>query len=78
MRRTISLFVIILFISLSFFSTQINGQSSSGMEKHKLPPQHFAPDREFDLVNIKLELGFNLDKKELKGKAIEKITPLRD
>ena len=78
MRRIISTFVIILFISTSFLSAQTDGPSLARMRKHKFPPQHFAPNREFDLVNIKLDLNFDLDKKQLNGVAQEKINPLRD
>ena len=75
MRKLFSAFILVLFISLPLTLAQMNGTSSGN---HKLPPEHFAPNREFDLVNIKLELNFNLDKKELIGKAIEKIAPLRN
>ena len=75
MRKLFSAFILVLFISLPLTVAQMN-ETSSG--NHKLPPEHFAPNREFDLVNVKLELSFNLDKKELIGKAIEKIAPLRN
>ena len=78
MRRIISAFVIILFISTSLLSAQTDGPSLARMRKQKLPPQHLAPNREFDLVNIKLDLNFDLDKKQLNGVAQEKINPLRD
>ena len=78
MQRTFSAFIIILFISSSFLLAQTNGPSASRMGKQKLPPEHFAPNREFDLVNIKLDLSFDLDKKKLNGIAQEKINPLRD
>ena len=71
MRNFFSAFILVIFISFSTCTAQLK-------DSPKLPPEHFAPNREFDLVNIKLELSFNLDKKELMGKAIEKITPLRD
>jgi aminopeptidase N len=75
MRNLFSVFILILFISLPTTMAQMNGRAS---DNPKLPPQHFAPNREFDLVNIKLDLKFNLDKKELDGIASEKINPLRD
>jgi aminopeptidase N len=75
MRKLFSTFILVLFISLSTAMAQMNITSS---DNHKLPPEHFAPNREFDLVNIKLNLSFNLDKKELDGIASEKINPLRD
>ena len=71
MRKLFSGFILVLFISFPTCTAQLK-------ESPKLPPKHFAPDREFDLVNIKLELKFDLGKKELMGKAIEKIAPLRD
>lgn len=71
MRKLFSVFIITLFISFTTLTAQTK-------ELSKLPPEHFAPDREFDLINIKLDLSFNFDKKELFGTAVEKINPLRE
>jgi aminopeptidase N len=46
-------------------------------QTYKLPPEHFAPNKEFDMLNINLYFHFNLEKKELLGKAVGKIIPLR-
>ncbi len=71
MRKLFSYFVLVLFVSSLTLTAQTKVSA-------KLPPEHFAPEREFDLINIKLDLKFNFDKKELLGTAIEKINPLRE
>ncbi len=71
MRKLFSHFVLVLFVSSLTLTAQTKVSA-------KLPPAHFAPEREFDLINIKLDLKFNFDKKELLGTAIEKINPLRE
>jgi aminopeptidase N len=78
MRKLSLPFILILFVSLSMLTAQTRRTHSEPNNNHKLPPEHFAPNREFDLVNIKFNLSFNLDKKELDGIASEKINPLRD
>ncbi len=42
-----------------------------------LPPIRHAPNREFHMVNLALNLHFNIKKKEVIGEATEKIVPLR-
>lgn len=42
-----------------------------------MPPAHHAPNREFHMVNLKLQLHFNMNKKEVFGQATEEIVPLR-
>lgn len=60
-----------LFFTTIFFIS-INAQDSE-----KLPPEHFPPNREFDLLNLNLDLNFDLNKKELFGKVTQKIAPLQ-
>lgn len=45
--------------------------------QQSLPPIHHAPDREFYMLNVDLDLRFDLQKKEVFGAAIENIVPLR-
>lgn len=41
------------------------------------PPVHHAPNREFNLLNIKLQFHFGIKEHTVHGIATEKITPLR-
>ncbi len=78
MRKLFSAFTLILLILISSLSAQTMTSSHKENDNHKQLPEHFAPNREFDLVNIKLNLNFDLDKKKLNGIANETINPLRD
>jgi aminopeptidase N len=71
MRKHFLLAICIIFLIPVFITAQEKSPK-------KLPPEHFAPNREFDLINIKLDFSFNLAEKELIGKAEEKINPLSD
>jgi len=46
-------------------------------ESNALPPRHFPPNREFHMVNVGLNLSFDMQKRELFGTAVETIVPLR-
>ncbi len=70
LKKTVSLFVLSLFIPLSFLSAQPMFSNSEG-------PAHHAPDREFHMINLGLDFHFNIKKKEVIGIATEKIVPLR-
>jgi aminopeptidase N len=67
--RKFSSFVVLIFFVL------LGAVTLTAQEN--LPPVHHAPDREFHTVNIDLNLRFNMQKKELFGKVVEKIVPLR-
>ena len=41
------------------------------------PPVHHAPNRTFNLLNLKLKLHFNMAKKAVYGEATETLMPLR-
>ncbi|HKI47295.1 MAG TPA: M1 family metallopeptidase [Balneolales bacterium] len=41
------------------------------------PPAHHAPNRTFDLLNLKLKLHFDMSKKAVSGEATETLLPLR-
>ncbi len=67
------LFLVTLFPFLLFFGA---GFAQTG-EQSKVPPIHHAPDREFHMVNVGLNFRFDMKKKEVFGKAVETIVPLR-
>ena len=46
-------------------------------KNNKLPPEHRAPNREFNMLNIDLNFHFDLINKKLLGEATETIIPLR-
>ena len=64
---------ILIFISLFFISTS-NCQPQTN---RPLPPIRHAPNREFHMINLALNLHFNIQKKEVIGVATEKIVPFR-
>ncbi len=49
----------------------------SAAQSQTLPPVHHAPNREFHMKNITLNLKFDMSGKTLFGKATETIEPLR-
>jgi|YelNatPaOPRAMG01_1025707.scaffolds.fasta_scaffold00415_24 aminopeptidase N len=59
------LFALLLFFPSSFFPQDNN------------PLIQYAPNREFHMLHIDLNLHFNIEKKEIIGVATEKIVPLR-
>ncbi len=69
-RKSLTVFLVLLF-SFGIALAQPQHQS-------KLPPAHYAPNREFDMLNVSLSFRFNMQKKELFGTAVEKIVPLRE
>ncbi len=60
-------FVIPLFLLI--ISSPLFGQSR--------PPVHHSPNRTFDLLNLKLELRFDMSKSAVAGEATETLIPLR-
>ncbi|MEJ2616452.1 MAG: M1 family metallopeptidase, partial [Ignavibacteriaceae bacterium] len=63
----------LLFFLLLTCSIFINAQ----VNKNTIPPEHHAPNREFYLLNIILNLRFDLINKKLLGEATETLIPLR-
>ncbi len=63
----------LLILTMSICSILLNAQDKST----KLPPQHHAPNREFNMLNIDLNLHFDLLNKKLLGEATETLIPLR-
>ena len=47
------------------------------VNKNTLPPEQHAPNREFNMLNISLNLHFDLIEKKLSGEATETLVPLR-
>jgi len=50
---------------------------SSSVYAQKLPPVQHAPNREFHMTHLKLQLQFNMSQKSVTGEATETIVPLR-
>ncbi len=69
--KRLNYLVIILLFSTQFLLSQNTSSSDKFIEQQ-------APNREFHMVNLDLNLHFNLDKKEVLGVATEKIVPLRE
>ncbi len=64
---------LLIFVFL-FFTATFNCQSQTN---EPLPPIRHAPNREFHMINLALNLHFNLKNEEVIGVATEKIVPLR-
>ena len=63
----------LLFLLFLIHSIFINAQ----VNKNTVPPVHHAPNREFNMLNINLNLHFDLINKKLLGEATETLIPLR-
>lgn len=63
----------LLTLLLLTYSILINAQ----INKNTVPPEHHAPNREFNMLNINLSLRFDLINKKLLGEATETLIPLR-
>ncbi len=63
----------LLNLSLLTWTIFINAQ----VNLNKLPPEHHAPDREFNMLNINLNFHFDLSNRKLSGEAAETVIPLR-
>jgi len=62
----------------SFFSLlSILILSVSTLWGQSRPPKHHAPNRTFDLLNLKLKLQFDMSEKAVTGEATETLIPLR-
>ncbi len=71
MMKNLKCLFIVLFLSSQIISAQENSN-------HEIQIYQHAPDKEFHMVNLDLNLHFNLNKKEVLGVATEKIVPLRE
>ena len=65
--KQINYLLFFLLISIQFTIAQSLGE-----------PKQKVPDKEFHMVNLNLNLHFNINKKEVLGVATEKIVPLRE
>ena len=67
MHKKISALIFVVILAVQFLPAQ-----------NMKAPEQQAPDREFHMINLNLNLHFDLGKKEVLGVAVEKIAPLRD
>ena len=71
MMKRLCYFFIVLILSTQFLLAQNNSSSHQRLEQQ-------APNKEFHMINLNLNLHFNLTKKEVLGVATETIVPLRE